>query len=583
MKPSRPEPGAHPDAPGLAALDATLLLLAALTLLSWFAAWPAGLPPALPLALLGLAALTRWASGGWRLRPPRLETGLCLVVASLYRLPALLHPWGWVNKDGAYGAFVTLHILQGVTPAPVFTEGANYQGTLKSQIAALLSLAGPRDLSFLMTAASALLSLVFLVASMALARRLAGRGAALVTGLYLALGPKFLTTFSLNCVGQYVDVLALGGVALAVTARILQDDRDGSRAGHDHALVGILLGAALWQQPVALCYVLTVGAVLLLRPRAWRWAGWLLAGLAVGLLPVLAWNLQHGWASEEILGRNLAGPLAVLRALPAQVARTVSISFPILAGLSPGHPWGWVPVAAAAAFPLVLLGAILALRGRELIGGLRDRHPSPSLLPPLLMVVCLLVFWSNPGELIHYRPRYLLPVMAATAVHLGLLADWAWRRSRSLTFLAVGALVAFDVAGTLPRLEAGAGIEQYYRGLVASLQDKQIRTGYADFSIAAPVTMFTAEAIVLSPALGPTPAHVSPRQARRVARAGPDAYLLLPQDPVDRFAAVLRELGVSYRFSRKPVPIFYDLSRRVPLREVRGFRGDDFVPPSERE
>ena len=72
--------------------------------------------------------------------------------------------------------------------------------------------------------ASLLLYLVFVAASMALARRVFGRGAALVTGLYLALSPKFLTTFSLNCVGQYVDVLALGGVALALLARLLDDD-----------------------------------------------------------------------------------------------------------------------------------------------------------------------------------------------------------------------------------------------------------------------------------------------------------------------------------------------------------------------
>ena len=70
-----------------------------------------------------------------------------------------------------------------------------------------------------MVLASLLLYLVFVAASMALARRIGGRAAALVTGLYLALGPKFLTTFSLNCVGQYVDVLALGGVALALLAR----------------------------------------------------------------------------------------------------------------------------------------------------------------------------------------------------------------------------------------------------------------------------------------------------------------------------------------------------------------------------
>ena len=62
---------------------------------------------------------------------------------------------------------------------------------------------------------------------MALARRLGGRLAALVAGLYLALSPRFLTVFSLNCTGQYVEILALGMLALALVARVLDEWPEG--------------------------------------------------------------------------------------------------------------------------------------------------------------------------------------------------------------------------------------------------------------------------------------------------------------------------------------------------------------------
>ena len=135
----------------------------------------------------------------------------------------------------------------------------------------------------MMVLASVVLSLVFIAAAMAFARRIGGARAAIITGLYLALRPRFLAVFSLNSVGQYVDVLALGGVALALAA-LLQDEpspRERLRA----LAVGLLLGAAFWQQPVALSYAITVSFALALRRGA---------GIAAApLLPAAAWP----WAS----------------------------------------------------------------------------------------------------------------------------------------------------------------------------------------------------------------------------------------------------------------------------------------------
>lgn len=558
-------------------LEAAILGLCALTLGTWFAGRPA-LSPILPF--IGVIFLVAWRVRlGWPLAlpRPRLETVLCVAAAVAYRLPALIHPWGWVNRDGAYGAFVALHLLQGVRPAPAFTEGANYQGTLKSHLAAGLALiTGGRDLSLLMTAASLLLFLVFLAATMALARRLGGRAAAMATGLYLALGPRFLTVFSLNCVGQYVDVLALGGLALALLARLLQGDRQAAAARGCYLGLGALLGAAFWQQPVALSYVVVVALTLLLR-RASRRDPWTLlvpAGVLLGALPLILWNMQNGWASAEVLAREPDALKAQAGALPHLARQTLTVSFPILAGVSAGHPWaGWPALAAAGAglLPLLLLG-FLVLRGGEMYRSLRQGAPSPALLPPLLSLVCLMLFWAVAAGRLHWRPRYLLPVLAAATVHLGVVVAWLWARSRAAAMVILGLLLAVNIRGTLPRLLESRSIADYYRIVVRSLEEKGIRTGYADFSLAAPVTMFTSERIVLSPRLGPTPAYESERHARLVGSRGPDAYVLRPVDDPQRFAAVLEELGVSYRLDRYPVPIFHSLSRRVRIEEVAGFR-----------
>ena len=527
-----------------------------------------------------LAGVGFRAAGGTVSRPST-DTLACLAIALVYRAPALVHPWGWVNRDGAYGAFVAMHLRRGLHPAPVFTEGANYQGTLKGHIAAALSLLGIDDWSLLVVLAGILLSLASVAAGMALARHIGGRRAALITGLYLALPPRFLAVFSLNSVGQYIDVLALGGIALALIGRSAEEGS--RRASVACAASGFLLGVAFWQQPVALSYVAAAAVVLALRRR--MGVVWAAAGFAVGVLPVLLWNVQNGWASGDIMGRDPGELRAQADALPRLLRRTLTISFPILAGLAPGHPWAEVAVArlvAVALIPAALL-AYLVLEGRAIIASVRARAASAALLPPLLLLATVALAWAAASGKVYWRPRYLLPVVAATAIHLGVVLGRLGGRSRVAAGAATAGIVLLNVAGlafppgdgTKPRLFAGKEIAEPYARLVVSLEEKGIRTGYSDFTLSAPVTMFTGERIVLSPRLGPTPAYLSDGQEEMVARLGPDAYVLRADDDPKAFAARLDALGVTYQMDIDPVPIFYRLSRRVAIEEVAGFRGDE--------
>ncbi|PYQ02405.1 MAG: hypothetical protein DMF82_16175 [Acidobacteria bacterium] len=572
----------------LVVIEGALLGCLVLLVTTWFLARPAGLPPAAPFLLLLALAGARWGREvPGALRRPAPETVAALAAAVLYRLPALIHAHGWVNRDGAYPAFVALHLMQGIRPAPIFTEGAHYQGTLKGHLGALLgAVTGVRDLSFLMVLTSLLLYLAFIAFTISLARRIAGREAALVTGLYLAISPRFLTVFSLNCVGQYVDVLALGGLALVLVARLLSEDRRGADARGSYLAVGLLLGAAFWQQPVALAYAGAVVIAFALRRATWQggWALLLPVGAFVGALPVLLWNVQNHWQTGDIfiVGREPGELAAQADALPHLIRRTLTISFVTLSGLSPGHPWGQLWPVALVGYVLVpgALVFYLALRGREIVASIRQGRPTPALLPPLLLACCLVQFWAVASGRIYWRPRYLLPVTAVTALHLGVVLAWLWSRARVLSALVLAALLAVNVAGTWSRLRSGAEVAAPYEQLVRALDARQIRTGYADFSISAPVTMFSRERIVFSSRLGPTPSYESDRHTQKVAREGPDAYVLRPDDDPERFAAVLRSLGVTYKLDIDPVPIFYGFSRRVRLEEVAGFRGDEEPEPN---
>lgn len=531
--------------------------------------------------VLGVALLRDSSPSAWLPRP-RPETLGCLALAVAYRAPALLHPAGFVNKDGAYMAFAAASLRLGERPAPAFTEGANYQGTLKAHLAALPGFVIGDD-ALLLVAVGLGLTLVLIAATMALARRVGGTPAAVFAGLYLAIGPKFATVFQLNAVGQYVDVMALGSLALALLARLLDDDRHGAGARFLYLGAGTALGAAVWQQPVALSYLAAAGAALALRRRTWRdpWALLVPIGVLLGALPALAWNLQHDWATREILGQSAAAPgLERLTTLPNQAWRTLRISFPILAGFSPEHPWlaAWPDLrwVAAALVPAMALAYVLANRG---VLGLRGLAPRPALLPVLLALFVLAQFWAVPSERLHWRPRYLLPLVACSALFCGVVLGRLWTRARALAALLALALLAAHAAGTAPRMFAAGRVEGQYRAIVAFVEDAGVRAGYADFSLSSAITMLTRERVLLSPELGPTPYYVSERHARGVRERGTPAFVLRPQDDADAFAAGLRSLGLAFERLDGPVVVFRGLSRPLPVEEARAYVVPRAEPP----
>src|SRR6185369_1958834 len=132
----------------------------------------------------------------------------------------------------------------------------------------------------------------------------------------------------------------------------------------------------------------------------------------------------------------------------------------------------------------------------------RDRLLRP-VLPPVLLVACLALVWATASGAVYGRPRYLLPVMAATAIHIGVVWSAAWSRARVPSAIGLAALLALNVTGMWSRLNDGGATSDYYRSVLRSLENKGVRTGYADFSLSAPLTMFTRERILLSSRLGP--------------------------------------------------------------------------------
>ncbi|MFN7131971.1 MAG: discoidin domain-containing protein [Myxococcales bacterium] len=291
-------------------------------------------------------------------RPLALRVGVpaSLVVMLLatvaWRVPFLLWTNAGIDADEAVIGLMARHIAT-LQRFPVWYYGQQYMGALEAWVAApIVALLGTTKLSLKLTAL--LFALLFTATSWALARRIfRSEAIALAAGLVAALGPLFLTLWSLKLRGGFVSTWALGQAVLLLALHVGQEGETPRRI----ALLGVVTGLAIWVNLLVAPYVFAAALYLLSRRRivtSLRSFGFALAGLLLGAAPF--------WIS------NLLDLGATFRSLPAHrgngpVAHLVQLwerHVPVLLGAPPWAPhdiarWQW------GAFALAGLGVLLLL------------------------------------------------------------------------------------------------------------------------------------------------------------------------------------------------------------------------------
>jgi hypothetical protein len=544
-------------------------LLWALLCLRWFdvgarfrPAWLQALPPAL-LALAALALLGLWlwrVSGDLRWSRERDRRGLLLVVglAILFRLPlAMQGAAAYTTSDGALSGIVALRLREGVERL-VFVPHVPYSGSLKSHLTAVLAVFVDMPRAFCL--ASVLFYALFVAAVHRLAERSAGRGAALAAGLYAAFAPTFVTQYSLSNDGNYVEVLALGTLALWLAVRWIEEPAHRATLA---LLAGLLLGLAAWCHILAVIHVAAVGLVLLV-PAGLRAAASLLRlglGVALGYAPGLVWNAANGWESLRYLlpGGQRVGASDGLG--PADRAwRMVTDHWPVLMGYDPGYPAAIDRVVAGLAFVGVVAGIVAFVAARE----------GPASVRRVLLVFTALnlavAFFALPH--LDGNPRYLLFLAAPIAVFLGHVLH------RGSLRLLLAVLVAFGALGSLGQAASKLAEDGAWRGFVARLQDEGVRSCYSDFFTATRINFLSGERTICSAKLGPIRTEYFYDYRERV-EAAPEAALVAANHPyAAKVERRLGRLGVTWERRELLKPVLLRLSRKVDPEEL--FPGTPF-------
>jgi hypothetical protein len=403
--------------------------------------------------------------------------GLSAVAGVALRVWVYRSSMGVPDSDEAVVGLMALHVLDG--ELPVFFWGQGFGGSQEALLTAPLFWAfGPswlalRLVPIALTAAAA-------VVVWRVGRRTIGEEAAVVAGCLAWIWPPFLIQRLTHQFGFYAGGLLYSALLLLLGLRLVERP---SRARA--ALVGLVIGLALWQSAQVLPIAVGVVAwTLWKQPRCLRQA-WIAVLLAlVGALPSLVWNARHDWGS-----------------LDSTIANTTSYAHRLRIFLSPllGMLLGLrTPYTQERLLPSVLtLLAYAALAGLFVYGAYRARHRAASLLY-VVAAVFPFVYALAPQTLFSQEPRYLLVLSPVVVLLIAQLATTYWR---GVAVLAVALAVS---TATLGRMETYLDAvpaqppkaPRDLAPLVETLDRLGVDRVYADFWLAYRLTFDTDERII---------------------------------------------------------------------------------------
>ena len=283
----------------------------------------------------------------------------CVALAALLRLVLIYFNWPYTDSDEGNMGVLALHVAwQGAHP--IFFYGGNYLGPLEGYAAAPLFRLFGSSL-FALRLPLVLFFVLFLLGMYHLVRLLYGnRKYALTSVILLGLGSPDVLFLQLRASGEYPELEMFAAlmcwlaVGLALTTSPWQQVSVGAKWKRIvlYALLGLIVGLALWVDLLAAPFVLAMGLLLLFF--CWRelirWPGFgLLAGFVVGAYPMIYYNLTAPWSQNSwnvLLQLRASGEAQFVASHLTWINKLAGMFFVALPMATSGG-WGCAP----AAFP----------------------------------------------------------------------------------------------------------------------------------------------------------------------------------------------------------------------------------------
>lgn len=364
----------------------------------------------------------------------RRERLILLVLVSLALAARVFYAWHgqWSTiSDRGVVNLMALHMAEG-RAFPIFFYGQGYMGSLEPALGALFVLLFGAS-GFTVALGTAIPAALLVAPLYFLGRRMAGPVAGLLAAASFVIGSEAFVAYMSSPRGGYAMTLLLNALVLLIAARLAERawKREATRLCEWSAL-GLVGGLDWWIGPMAVPALGAAGLALAvaLRGRVWH-PGVLcaLAGFLAGAAPWIAWNAGHDWGSLSMADSLQAAKPSEALGLLARRAWD-------------GLGWGAPDVSYRKQLAFLAAGTGAAMAAG--VWRARRERDAASAWVLAQVTVYLALFCAAYASSTFSRTetlRYVLPLLPALALVLGLAGALLARLHRSLALVALALIV----------------------------------------------------------------------------------------------------------------------------------------------
>jgi hypothetical protein len=446
-----------------------------------------------------------------------------------------------IDADEAIVGIMARDILAG-RGVPVFYYGQHYMGSLEAILASVsFYLFGAS--SFSLQLVPLMFSLIVIVLAYLLTSSLSNSRAGLFAALLTALPPPALVVWSYKARGGFIEVLAIGGLAMWLTARWLQRDPNLLRYP---AAIGFLLGVGWWVNNQILYFMAPIGVFCIahtfslamrlaplfdkharLRGRTLNFSGYVLSIAkisAVGLVSFFVGGSAYWWYNIALDFPSVGMfKVAGWKGFWEHIKGLFATALPAIFGAQrfwqrdPIFPYAKHVVLILYAIPLF---ALIISRRRKLCDvafGRIDRSAPIELLIFFCAFSCFIFAVSSFGSLVQ-APRYLLPLYIGIFPLVAVCCDLVYKRSRGLGLAYLALLLAFQISasyiggraiGGEPFVFGGQRVARNHRPVIEALDRLGINHIRANYWIGYRLAFESEERITFTVFGEPTQARIA--------------------------------------------------------------------------
>lgn len=417
----------------------------------------------------------------------RIDPVFILLSIFLFWKVVFLLEHNHLSPDGAVIGLMARHILEGQFPA--FFYGYGYIGSLKSIFAAgLFALFGATEKVLLLL--PALFYIGFVWTTYWLVVLIADRKAARIAMLLTLLSSHWLTLFSAEIVGGYMDTLFYGNLLLIFLTKFYLAKTNQKWLWS--LVMGFVGGLAFWQFPLSGYYLVTVGLCLfVLQPRNLISIHFplFLISFFVGSAPFWVYNLNHHFISFGMVKPAELGQFF------AHLVSFLNYYTPALLG------WGFQ---AYTYFAKLGWGMIVVLFFVSLLWLLKEiKWPWKNLQAPLLLLFLISwVLFSRNNYVGDRSPMVALPLLFLFPAVIGIYLSALSRHTKILFWGALLILVSLygneTRASLLGRQQNATQFRRVQNNFLSTITSNNVKHLYAPYAITPLLSFNTEEKISLS-------------------------------------------------------------------------------------